>query len=293
MNSDNQPNYAYFGSSKLSVIVLNELKKFEYLPAIIVTTPDKPQGRKLEVKPNIVKQWAIDNGVPCYDPAKLDAAFVEQLKAEVLKSSIGFFVVASYGKIIPKLVLEIPSKGALNIHPSFLPKYRGPSPLPSMMLADDRAAGITIMKLDDEMDHGPIVKQRVMEIFEWPTYEEFEEMMAIIGTHLLVEAIPKYLSGELKPVEQDHTRATYTKKIVKEDGLINLEDPAADQYLIFRKIQAYHEWPKAYFMADRRGQKIRVKVTKASFADGKLTIEKVIPEGGKEMLYADFQHGLK
>lgn len=260
---------------------------------MIVTTPDKPQGRKLEVKPNVVKQWAIDNGIPCHDPAKLDAAFVEQLKVYVEKSNITFFVVASYGKIIPEQVLSIPPSGTLNIHPSLLPKYRGPSPLPTAILDDEKHTGVSIMKLDSLMDHGPVVAQRSVDIVDWPTYEEFEQMMAKVGTHLLVEALPKYLDGALKPVEQDHTKATYTKKIVKEDGLIDIDNPNADLYLNFRKIQAYHEWPKAYFMADRRGQQIRVKVTKASFKDGKLTIEKVIPEGGKEMLFTDFERGLK
>ncbi len=292
-------NYAFFGSSRLSVVVLNELKKFEYLPSLIVTTPDKPQGRKLLMTPNVVKQWAIANSIKCYDAAKLDTKFVDELKNEVADLKIQIFIVASYGKIIPSAVLAVPPKGALNIHPSLLPKYRGPSPLPSAMLADNKNTGVTIMKIDDEMDHGPIIVQKEIEILEWPKYEEFEEMMAIVGTRLLVENISKWIDGRLTAIPQNHSIATYTKKIAKEDAFIDismLEDPRTDQYLIFRKIQAYHEWPQAYFFADRRGVKIRVKVTEASFdaesSGVKLMIKKVIPEGSKEMSYADFVRGL-
>jgi methionyl-tRNA formyltransferase len=164
------------------------------------------------------------------------------------------------------------------------------------MIDDQKHTGITIMLMNEQMDHGPIITQKEVDIVEWPVYEQFEEMMAIAGAHILEDTIPKWVNGELKVTEQDHSHATYTKKIKKEDGLIdisNLNDPKTDQYLIFRKIQAYHEWPQAYFLTRRNGHEIRVKITSATFNDGKLTIVKVIPEGSKEMLYEDFLRGLK
>jgi methionyl-tRNA formyltransferase len=161
------------------------------------------------------------------------------------------------------------------------------------MLEDDKHTGITIMKMDEEMDHGSIIAQKNINIEEWPTYEEFEEMMAIMGAHLLENTLPKWINGDIREIEQDHSSATYTKKVTKEDGLIDIYDLKTDQYLNFRKIQAYHDWPQAYFFADRRGTRIRVKITEASFGDEKFTIKKVIPEGGKEMSYADFERGLK
>ena len=298
-------NFAYFGSSRLSVIVLNELKKLGYTPSLIVTTPDKPQGRKLIMTPNVVKTWAIENNIKVLSPAKLDKEFIVTLA----KENLDLFIVASYGKIIPNEIVEMPKRKTLNIHPSLLPQYRGASPLPTAMLDDAKLTGVSIMQLDAEMDHGPIIAQKDAFILRWPTYEEFEEMMAIVGAHLLAEILPDWIAGKITPKEQDHAKATYTKKISKEDAELTLSDdelknptaiPAKKAYDIFRKIQAYHQWPQAYFFIERTdasgaSQKIRIKITQASFAGddrtGKLIIEKVIPEGKKEMSYEAFTQG--
>jgi methionyl-tRNA formyltransferase len=276
--------FAFFGSSRLSVIVLDELSRHGFIPVCVVTTPDKPVGRKLAMAPNAVKQWAVSKGIKTYDPAKLDAAVAEYLH----KESCDIFVVASYGKIIPESILDIPPQKTLNIHPSLLPKYRGPSPLPSAMLDDAKHTGVTIMRLDKEMDHGPIVAQRKVDVDEWPIYEEFEEEMAVAGASLLAEILPQWAAGKIEEKEQDHFAATYTRKISKEDGLL---DQTADAYVNFRKIQAFHGWPQAYFFIDHKGRRLRVKVTGASFAEGRLKISKMIPEGGKEMPYEDFRRG--
>lgn len=319
--------FIFFGSSRLSVIVLDELSRLGLTPSLIITTANKPVGRSQTITPNIVKQWATEKKIPCLSPEKLDEEFVAALKKEMKKlngtgvygdgasvSETGtkqagkgevvsgaingsanngaeanlLFLVASFGKIIPNEIVNLPSKGTLNIHPSLLPKYRGPSPLPSVMLADDKQTGITIMKMDKEMDHGPIIAQKNITVTEWPTYEDFEEMMAKEGAELFAEILPKWLANEIKPVEQDHSVATYTKKITKADGLIDL---ASDPYMNFRKIQAFHEWPKAYFFLKHNGRDIRVKVTEATYEDGKLIVKKVIPEGAKEMAYEDFERG--
>jgi methionyl-tRNA formyltransferase len=216
------------------------------------------------------------------------------------------FIVASYGKIIPNEIIEMPTHKTLNIHPSLLPQYRGASPLPTAILEDTKKTGITIMQLDKEMDHGPIVAQKEINLTdyfkEWPVYEDFEEFMAIEGAKLLAEILPDWVSGKISTQEQDHAKATYTKKITKEDGLINLSSeqlndtrsiPQETAYAIFRKIQAFHEWPQAHFFIEREGKKIRVKITEASFENNTLNIKKVIPEGKKEMLYEDFMRSLK
>ena len=285
-STSQSPNFSFtfFGSSRLSVIVLDEMEKLGYIPACIVTTPDKPKGRKLIVTPNDVKLWGQKRNIRVYDPAKLsESTFIEALR----KENTHVFIVASFGKIIPKAVSDIPPRTTLNIHPSLLPIYRGPSPLPTVMLDDTKDTGITIIELDEEMDHGPILAQKNIHVNEWPTYEVFEEDMARQGTQLLVEIMPKWMAGIIKAIPQDHNKATYTKKITKEEALINLQ---ADPYTNFRKIQAYHEWPQAYFFVQRGEQSVRVKITQASFEDGKLIIEKVIPEGKREMRYEDFRN---
>jgi methionyl-tRNA formyltransferase len=233
----------------------------------------------------VVKTWAIENRIPAIDPPKLDNAAADLLKKERAE----VFIVASYGKIIPNSIILIPTKKVLNIHPSLLPKYRGPSPLPTAILDDEKKTGITIMRIDEQMDHGPVIAQKEVAISEWPTYEQFEEMMAREGAKILAEILPAWVAEQIDEKEQDHSKATYTKKFTKEDGLIDLS--SADQYSNFRKIQAFHEWPQAYFFVDHAGKQIRVKVTEAEFKDGKLEIKKVIPEGKKEMTYEEFRQG--
>ena len=291
INDNKKINFVFFGSSRFSVIVLDELEKLGYVPSLIVTTPDKPKGRGLILQPTPVKEWGLKRKISVLDPIKLDSEFIAKLQIVNCK----FFLVASYGKIIPSVVFNIPQYKTLNIHPSLLPKYRGASPLQSAMLNDDKRAGVTIMRINEKMDEGPIIAQKEVAVSEWPTYEEFEELIAKAGARLLAEIIPDWIGGRIKEQSQDNGMATYTKKIVKEDALLDLN---ADARINFLKVQAFHEWPTAYFMAEGRGlrvegrtKKIRVKVTKASFKDGQFVIEKVIPEGSKEMGYEDFVRG--
>jgi methionyl-tRNA formyltransferase len=278
--------FTFFGSSQFSIYVLDELEKAGFIPFAIVTTPDKPKGRKLVLSPTPVKEWGQKRNIKVYDPAKLDTFFTEELK----KDNTDVFVVASYGKIIPGDIIFLPQYKTLNVHPSLLPKYRGASPLQSAILNDDKRTGITIMRIDEKMDHGPIVAQKEIMVTEWIPYEQFEAMMGQEGGKLLSRILPQWISGEVTEKEQDHSIATHCSKITKEDGELDL---SADPYINFRKIQAYNLWPQAYFFINHQDKKLRVKVTKASFAAGKLVIEKVIPEGGKEISYTDFERGYK
>lgn len=293
-------NFAFFGSSRFSVIVLDELYKLGFIPSLIVTTPDKPQGRKLTMTANVVKTWAIEKNISVFDPEKIDANIIESLK----EKPCDVFVVASYGKILPEALINIPPHKTLNIHPSLLPKYRGASPLQSVMLDDAKDTGISIMRIDEKMDHGPIIAKKEIRLtdyfLDWPIYEDFEEFMAREGAKLLVKVISDWVMGKIKAQEQNHAEATYTKKMSKDDGQIyltpdelkdSLKIPEAKSYEVFRKIQAYHEWPGGYFFIEHAGKKIRVKITSASYDNQKLIIEKVIPEGSKEMSYKDFQSG--
>jgi methionyl-tRNA formyltransferase len=283
---NNSLRLAFFGSSTFSVHVLDELRKSGYIPALIVTTPDKPKGRKLVMAPTPVKEWAEKKGILVYQPAKLDTAFIKELKEEDCR----LFIVASYGKIIPEALINLPADGTLNVHPSLLPKYRGPSPIQAAMLDNDKNTGVTIMSMDAEIDHGPIVARVETTIDQWPPYEELEEKLARQGGRLLADILPDWLDGTMTEEEQDHATATMTAKITKEDGLIDL---SSDPYENFLKIQAFHSWPGTYFFIEKDGRQLRVKITKASYSSesGILNIERVIPEGSKEMDYEDFKRG--
>ena len=290
-------NYAYFGSSKVSVYVLDELLAAGFKPSVVVTTPDKPQGRGLTLTPNIMKKWALEHGLTVIDDQTKILAMNGENGAPEMPE---LFIVASYGKILPKALVFAPKHKTLNVHPSLLPKYRGAAPLPQSILDDTKNTGVTIIRLDEQMDHGPIIAQRPVTITEWPTYEVFEERMAREGGRVLAAIMPDWVAGKISEKEQDHAAATYTRKITKEDALIDLSTDEAFRgelgYTNFRKIQAYHEWPIAYFMGyTKKGQQIRVKITGASFdgtaKDGRLVISEVVPEGSRRMQWKDYLQG--
>jgi len=282
---NNNSKFAFFGTDELSVKVLETLKDRGLLPSLIVTVPDQPKGRKLVLTPPPVKLWALENKIDFAQPESLnDPAFYSTLDTR----HSTFFLVASYGKIIPQNILDLPTHGSLNIHPSLLPKYRGATPLESAILAGDDKTGVTIMKLDAEMDHGPIVAQTELDISDLPYYEKLRDELAEMGANLLADVLPKYLSGELVPTEQDHSQATFTKKIEKADGLIDLD---GNPGLNYRKIRAFTPWPGAYFFIKKDDRDFRVLIKKARLENGEPIIESVIPEGKSEMDWDSFQRG--
>jgi methionyl-tRNA formyltransferase len=283
----NNVRFVYFGTPEFAAIILDELETAGYLPTLIVTAPPKPKGRKLVLTPSEVEVWGKTHDIPVITPTTLKN---EEIIPILQKEGAHLFVVAAYGKIIPKTILDIPSHGVINVHPSLLPKFRGSAPIESAILSNETRTGVTIMQLDEEMDHGPVIAQRERIIANWPPRgSELTRDLAHFGGKLLAEIIPEWLNG-LKAFPQDHSRATFTKKISKEDGLIDL---SGDPLLNYKKIRAYDEWPGAYFFLDRNGKQIRVKITNAEYRNGALTILRVIPEGKKEMSYEDFLRGAK
>jgi methionyl-tRNA formyltransferase len=284
--------WAFFGTSNFSILVLNELKKAGFLPSLIVTVPDKPKGRKMIMTAPEVKTWADNEKIACIQPKSLrDENIISEIKSHS-SAQYDFFVVASYGKIIPKAVLDIPKKGTLNVHPSLLPKLRGASPLQNSILTENET-GVTIIRLDEEMDHGPIVAQE--KILSWqdtdlPYEEELEDLLGKEGGKMLAKIIPDWLSGKTVEKDQEQGLATFCGKIEKEDGKLDLSgDPVKN----LRKIRAFHKWPVAFYFTEHKGKPLRVLVKSARLEGDQLVIERVIPEGKKEMPYNDFLKGLK
>lgn len=287
-----EPKIAFWGTSRISVIVLDEMAQNAILPALIVTAPPRQKGRGLETTPSEVKVWADAHHIPTLEP--------EEIKSEDFLNKLGaewdLFVIASYGKIVPRTVLDIPKYGTLNVHPSLLPKLRGASPIQSAILEEvepgiTHETGVTIMLIDEEVDHGPIVAQEKISIPNWPPKgSDLEKTLGILGGQLLVKTIPAWMTGTITPKEQDHEKATYTKKMTKGSGQIYLDD---DPVRMYRKIRAFDIWPRAYFTTVRNERETRVTVTEAHLADNKLVLDRVIPEGKKEMVYEDFLRGQK
>jgi len=278
--------YIFLGTSNFSVFCLNELKVLGLLPNLIITSPDKPKGRGLVMEPNPVKAWAEENNVKFLTPTKLDQNFINYLQS----TKYDLLLVASYGKIVPKVILDMPKYGVLNIHPSLLPKYRGPSPLQTQILNDENNVGVTIIKLDEQVDHGSLIAQEKIILENILNFNELEKITAKAGAKLLFRILPDWINGRIKEVEQNHEDATFTKKVEKNDGLLNLElDKPYDCYL---KTLAYSDWPGTFFFIDKNGIKIRVIIKESEFIGDKFIITKVLPEGKKEMSYEDFLRGL-
>jgi len=277
-----KPKFVFFGTPEFAVVVLDKLKDSGFLPSLVVTSPDRPAGRKLIITPPPVKVWAKVNNIPVVQPEKLDNNFIEILKNE----NFDLGIVAAYGKIIPQNVIDSPKYGILNIHPSLLPKYRGPSPVESQIWQNEKNTGVTIIKLDALMDHGPIVLQRSFPMpTPLPNREELHKLLWNMGGEMISEVIPKWINGEINPIEQDHTEATFTKKLIKDYGLLKFEDSGE---MSFRRFQAMYGSLGTYFFTEKNGKKIRVIIKDASFEDGKFVIKKVLPEGKKEISYKDF-----
>ncbi len=267
-------NFAFFGTPDVASETLEILKQAGFLPSLIVTATDKPQGRKMILTPPPVKTWAIENNIPYIQPDKLDAEFTSKLVA----SNCDLFVVVAYGKILPEEIVTMPKLGSINIHYSLLPKYRGASPVESVILAGEIETGVTIQKMVYQMDAGGIIAQEKLEILPDETTQKLKTRLIKIGGELLVKTLPSVIEGVTKETEQIESEATFCKKIKKEDGLIDLEDDAKKNY---NKFRAYAHWPRTFFFKDGK----RIIITKAHLENGKFVIEKIIPEGGKEINY--------
>jgi methionyl-tRNA formyltransferase len=271
--------FAFFGTDAFSVTVLEQLKASGILPTLVVTAPDRKQGRGMQLTAPAAKVWAESQikPIPVFQPEVLNHEAVAKLSEQTWD----FFIVTSYGIIVPQTIIDIPAHGILNVHPSLLPKHRGATPIETAMMEDEKETGVTVMLVDKKMDHGPILTQEFVSFKSWPAKPEVSTTLAEIGGALLAETIPLYLSGDITPQKQDHSFATFTKKIKKQDGELSSLDKASarENYL---KYLALQPWPGTFFFDE---QNKRIKITKARYEDDLFVIEKVIPEGKKEQDY--------
>lgn len=284
-------NFAFFGTGALAESVLAALVRAGYTPSLIVTKPDSKQGRHMELVAPHIKTWAISKEIEVFQPETLkDIETTSPLHAQ----KFDMFIVASYGKIISQEILDLPKYGVLNVHPSLLPLYRGPSPIESVLLDGNLTTGVSIMKLDALMDHGPILTQCAFMINPETTSGLLEVSCGQLGGELLVQVIPHYVEGTLIPKEQDHEKATICKKITKDMGLIHLDD---DISVVRRKYRALTPWPSLYFFIEHAGKDMRVKVNQLDCLNEKESarakdyILRVTPEGKKEMDFESFIRG--
>src|SRR3989339_1063509 len=242
-------NFIFWGTPEVASETLDILKKNGYVPSLIVTASDKPQGRKMLIAPPPVKVWAKKNNIPCIQPEKLtpSAFSTSPLIRGRLDGGIELSIVVAYGKIIPEEILNIPKLGSINIHYSLLPKYRGASPVESAILNGETETGITIQKMEYKMDTGPIMVQEKVKIEPEEKAGDLRKRLIKIGGELLIKILPDFVDGKTKLTPQNENEATYCKKIKKEDGEINLSDDSVKNY---NKFRAYASWPRIFFFKD-------------------------------------------
>ncbi len=267
--------FAFFGTSHIATMVLDELEKAYLLPQLVITMPPRKRGRGLEESATEVDMWARARSLPiAYDWTQF-----EHEEWDVA-------VVVDYGRILPTSLIEIPARGFLNVHPSLLPRFRGASPMRSAILHDESETGVSIILIDDQMDHGPIVAQKRVRIQSWPMKNsELERTLLPLGGALLAQILPEYMAGNISPVEQNHDVATYCSKFTKEDGLIDLDGDPRENLL---KVHAFEGWPGTYAFFERGGKQLRTGIVDAKIENGKFIPTIVKPEGKGEMPYTDF-----
>lgn len=264
----------FFGTSDYSVDTLKALMNAqEFSVEAVITQPDRPVGRKQVLTPTPVKTAALELNLPVFEHPK---------HALDVKADVG--VLVYYGKILSAKVLEAFPYGILNIHPSLLPAWRGPSPAQAAILAGDVQTGVTVMKLDASMDTGPILAQQVIDIKQTDTAQKLYDTLFPIGIHLLLECLPAYISGTLTPTPQPSDGASYSHIIKREDGKINSQHTPLD---IMRILRAFHPWPGVYCIWNER----RIKILAAHLENNQLILDQLQMEGKKPMSYEDFMRG--
>ncbi len=273
---------AFFGTPEIASIVLEELKLVNIIPNLIITNPDAPVGRKQILTPPPVKVWGRNNNLSVIQPNSLkDSTSIPDLTG----SDWDLFIVVAYGKIIPSWLLAKPKYGTINVHPSLLPQLRGASPIRSAILNDIQKTGVTIMLMDEKLDHGPILYQEETPIGSehWPiSGEALDKIMAHQGGKMLAKIIPKYIAGDITPISQNHQEATFCTKISKDMSELKINPydlpEGQEAYQTLLKIRAFAGWPETFFIHEGK----RFKIKQADIIDNKLRITRVVPEGKTE-----------
>jgi methionyl-tRNA formyltransferase len=294
----------FFGTPELAVPSLDAVNR-AYPISAVVCQPDKPQGRSKSLVSPPVKVRAAELGIPVHQPTKLnDGGFGTWLR----EWAPDVCVLVAYGRILKQPIIDVPRHGFINLHPSLLPKYRGPSPIQSAVLAGDTETGVTIMKLELETDAGPILLQRTHAIAPDDTTESLTAKLAPFGADMLVEGLKLIERGEAQYTQQDHARVTHCRMIAKEDARIDWRWPAAE---IHNRVRGFVPWPVAFGVL--RGETLRiyaahrvdghataapgqiVSVSKDAFVvatgEGLLSINRVQAPGKRPMSTGEFLRG--
>ena len=228
----------FMGSSDYGMPVLKNLIAENFNIVSVYTKSDPITKIKLK-QSNPIESLAISNQIPVHLPKKIDEKEIDLLT----KIAPDIIIVAAYGLYLPPKIIDLPKFGCLNIHPSLLPKYRGPSPVISTILSDEKATGVSIIKINNKLDAGPMLKSQIVNRICNETAYDLTKRLFSIGSELLIDIIPRWIKNEISPISQKESDATFTKKITKSDGEIKWNLSSKEIYL---KTLAYNPWPKTY-----------------------------------------------
>jgi len=297
----------FCGTPNFDVSILEKLAKLPKIKVLaVITEPDRPAGRKRKPTPSPIKVEAKKLRLKTLQPKK-----IANLANRITKLAPDLIVVAAYGQIIPENILKIPKKGIINVHPSLLPKLRGPSPIQATLLSGLKTTRTTIMLMDKGMDTGPILAQEKVKISPDDDFISLAKKLAKTSAKLLEKTIPAFIKGEIKPVPQNNSKATYCSMIKKEDGVLDFKKPATE---LENQIKAFCCWPKSFcfwkkkrvivhqakamniepeppavaglVFQDKKSKKIAILT-----GSGSLAVERLQPEGKKALSSTEFLNG--
>lgn len=259
-NSTPPINCIFLGTSSFAVPTLRALAEAaETSPAAVYTQPDQPAGRGRRPRPSPVKEAAEELGLPVVQPERLRASEeVDRLRS----FEPAVLILAAYGQILPARILDVPSRGGLNVHPSLLPKHRGPSPVATAILEGDEVTGVSIFSMDAGMDSGPVLARREVAIGPWETAETLTGRLAENGAHLLMEVIGPWVGGSLAAEPQDASGVTTTRLLSRDDAVIDFSQPAG---ALANRVRALDPWPGT--ATTLGGQRFNIRAAHASDAE--------------------------
>ena len=295
----------FMGTPQFAVPALKALHKNDQNIALVITQPDRPKGRGRKLSPSPVKETALNLGYSVIQPISVRTA---EFSNNIEKHAPGFIVVVAFGHIIPKNILTIPQIATINIHASLLPKYRGPAPIQWAIINEEKETGVTTMLMDEGMDTGDILLSSKLEIAPDDTSGTLHDRLADLGADLLIQTLKTFETGNINPISQDHTQATYARMLKKNDGRMNWKLPAESLEAFIRGMTP---WPGAFTFHEKKRLKFFkartiVMDTNASpgtvikgFPDelwistgkGVLSVLEIQGESGKRLLIKDFLRG--
>lgn len=294
----------FMGSPEFAVPSLQALSNAGYNIVASVSQPDRPAGRGGRVQSPAVKVAAIELGIETFQPESLKSG---EARAKLAAFAADVFVVAAYGKILPRAVLALPTRGAINVHGSLLPRWRGPSPIAAAVLAGDSATGVSIMELALKMDAGPVITRRALTIRPTDTTGDLEPRLAALGAEALVDVLPGWFERKIAAEPQDEALVIYCRLLTKSDGWLEAKMTATDAE---RAVRAYNPWPGAF--VEYLGERLAIWAAHVSpdpqhlvpgtttllehapvvaFVDGALVLDEVQRSGARRTTGQQFLNG--